>query len=284
MSHTFHMESESRRALDDIASIRSRTVGVSRAHAVVQLAYTFLLAAYMGVLVYTGSVEGGASVFGGVAMALMLPPVIVSSILVSGATERFGGRLRTTARQWAAIGFFLFVLVGLLIWGIVGEGYPWWMALVIAAITVVLFSIRPLGVLRRAKHASAGQETWRTVALPLPARVTTVVVGVHFGLACALVLVPVAAWLVTMAGLMYILVATVAQTSAWGLLHTGYAWRLPQWVGFAVATTVMFVLVVLIIATDIVTPPVAITAGAAVAASLILSAFLPRRAHGAPSA
>ncbi len=287
MAHTFHMESESidqRQALRDVASIRARAGDVSRGHAILQLAFTVMMASYMGVFVFTGSIEGGASAFGGTTMTLMLPPVIVASSLIAGTSERFRRRLRTTARQWAAIGFFLVMLVGLFIWGIAGSGYPWWIAFLAAAATLVIFGIRPLGVLLRARSAPGEEDSEAPAPLSAPVRVTTIALGVYFGLACAFVLLPAAAWGVNMAGLILVVIALSAQTSPWGLLHTGYAWRLPQWAGFAVATTVMFVLTVLIIATELVTAPVAIAAGAVVAGSVALSAFLPRRDRGASAA
>lgn len=115
-------------------------------------------------------------------------------------------------------------------------------------------------------------------------RARTIALGVFFGLACAFVLLPAAAWGVNMAGLILVVIALVAQSSSWGLLRTGYLWRLPQWSAFALAVAVMFALAVLIIATDIVTAPLALGAGALVAVALTLSAFFPRRGDGASPA
>jgi hypothetical protein len=280
------MESENdveRNVLREIDSIRARTAATPRGHAVLQLAYTMLLAGYMAVLIYTGSTEGGASVLGGTTMALVLPPLIVSTGLISGANERFGERLRATARQWVALGFFLVVFVALLIWGIAGDGYPWWLAIVAAAATLLIFGVRPLNVLMR--HPAPPHEA-RSRPGPLPgaAKVTTVLLGVFFGLECSVVLVPAAASVVTIVGLLGVIVALAARSAPWGLLHTGFEWRLPQWVGFGVAAAVMFALALLSVATALVTPVVAVSAGAVVAVSVIVSAFIPRRAHGAPAA
>lgn len=272
------MDDRQRRALRDAESIRAREARRPRGHALLQLTYTVLLAAYMAVFVFTGSVEGGASAFGGTTITLALPPIIVSSVLVSGASERFRERLSATPRYWIALGFFILILVILLIWGIAGGGYPWWVALIAFAITLLVFGIRPLRVVLRAPVGAEDRER-RPRNLPVPARLMTVFIGLFFGLACAVVLVPALAWLVMMLGLMVALVGISARTKSWGLLRTGYEWQWVQWAGFGVAALLMFALVVLIIATDLVTPPMATAAGVLVAASLIVSAFLPGRAR-----
>lgn len=280
------MESESNdeaQMLRNVDAIRARTVQMPRGHAFGQLGYTVLLAAYMGVFVYTGSTEGGASVFGGMTMALVLPPILISAGLVNGANERFAQRLRNTRRQWIALGFFFAVLAVLLIWGIAGGGYPWWVSLIAAAITLVIFGARPLSfVLRAPVPAPDAQQHSRP--LPAPARMTTILLGLYLAAACALVLVPIATWFLTVFGMLAIIIVLSAQTTPWGLLSTGYQWRFPQWLAFGVSALVMFLLAVLIIATDIVTPVVAIAAGAVVAICLIGSAFIPGRSRGASPA
>lgn len=270
--------------LRNVDAIRARAVQMPRGHAFLQLAYTVLLAAYMGVFVYTGSTEGGASAFGGTTMALVLPVIIVSSGLVNGANERFTRRLRNTARHWISLGFFFAILAVLLVWGTVGGGYPWWISLVSVALTLVIFGVRPLGVVLRAPAVSAHDAPQRPQHLPAPVRVTTILLGVYLALACAVVLVPVGSWLVTVVGMIAVIVAASAQRASWGLLGTGYEWRLPQWTAFGVSALVMFLLPVLIIATDFVTPIVTVGAGVLVAASLIGSAFIPGRSRGASQA
>lgn len=282
------MESESgdeARMLRDVEAIRAQPMPMPRGHALLQLGYTMLLAVYMGVFVYTGSAEGGASAFGGTTMALVVPPIIVSSALVNGANERFAQRLRNTTRQWIALGFFFATFVGLLIWGIAGGGYPWWISLIAVAVTLGVFGARPLGiVLRAAKKPMDDDAGESRQLLPLPARVTTILLGIYLASACALVLVPIATWSLMVFGMLAIITSLSAQTASWGLLRTGHEWRRPQWVGFGVAALVMFLIAVLIIATHIVTPVVAVGAGALVAASVIGSAFIPGRGRGASEA
>lgn len=284
------MESESEmqraeadRALRSVDAIRARAASLPRGHATLQLGYSVMLAAYMALFVYTGSNEGGASVFGGTTMALVLPPMIASTGLVSGAAERHGGRLRATRRHWLAIGVFLALLVGIVVWGIVGEGYPWWLALVSAGLTIVLFGARPLSVLLR--ESGAAKET-ADAREPLSAgpRAVTLLLALYFGAVCATLFMPVATWVVMMIGMLGLIVVLSAQTASWGIMRTGWEWAAPQWIAFAVAATVMFLLAVLLIATDLVTPAVAVVAGIIVAAALAASALRPGRGHVAPEA
>lgn len=279
------MESESseERMLRNVEAIRANAAPMPRGHALLQLAYTVLLAAYMGVFVYTGSTEGGASIFGGTTMALVVPPIIVSSGLVNGANERFRTRLRNTTRQWISLGFFFAVLVVLLIWGIAGGGYPWWISLIAVVVTLAIFGIRPLGIVLRAPAAS-DDVPQPTPSLPAPVRITTILLGIYLGAVCAVVFVPTAVWFLTTFGMLAVIIALTAHTTSWGLLRTGYDWRLPQWTAFGTAALVMLILPVLIIATDIVTPAVAVSAGVLIAVCLIGSAFISGRSRGASAA
>lgn len=286
-AHTFHMESERMShgdALRDLHAIQTKAAGMQRGHAGFHLAYTVLLAAYIAVLVFTVSIEGGRSVLGGGVIALVLPPIIISSGLISGANERFGVRRRATTRQHVMLGIYLLALGALLVWGLAGDGYPWWTSLVAAAATLVVFGARSLMTLVRedALPAHGGEfETGERARLARPARITTVVIGFYFGLLSGSVLTPTVAWMSMMLGLMAAIVALGAQVSAWGLLRTGYEWRRRHWVGFGVATMVMFALAVLIVATEVVTPALAIIAGLTVAASVIVPAFEGRGSDGA---
>lgn len=273
-------------ALRDLHAIQTKAAGMQRGHAGLQLAYTLLLAAYIAVLVFTGSIEGGRSILGGGVIALVLPPIIISSGLISGANERFGARRRATARQHVMLGVYLLALGALLAWGVAADGYPWWVSLVAAAATLIVFGARSFATLLRedALAADRGESERRESAgLARPARVTTVVIGIYLGLLSGLVLTPTVIWLTMMLGMMAAIVALGAQASSWGLLRTGYEWRRRHWVGFGLATTVMFALSVLIVATEVVTPAVTVIAGVVVAASVIVPAFISRRADGAPA-
>lgn len=107
--------------------------------------------------------------------------------------------------------------------------------------------------------------------------------GSYLGLSAATVVLPMVSPFVLMLGMIGVIVLIVVQTSSWGVLRTGYEWRLPQWVGFGIAATVLFMLAVLILATDTVNPAIATCAGVVVAASIIVSAFVPRQSRVAPT-
>lgn len=286
------MESESgAQTLDRIAGLRARAERMPRGHAVLQLAIAVLFAGYIGVFAFTGSAEGGVQAFGGTTATLILPPVIISSALVSGANERFGQRVLLTRADWIAVALFVFMVAAVFVWGIVADRYPdtvdrypWWVALVLAVVALVVFGARPLTVILHTDAQSADPVGERSVGLSLPARLTTAFLGVFFGLVCAVVFVPTLGWLVMMLGMMIVVIGLAVRNEPWGFANVGYEWRVPQWVGFGIASTIMFLLSVLIVATDAITPGVAASAGALVAASLILSAFLPGPRRGAPAA
>lgn len=276
---------EADRTLRSVAAIRARAASAPRGSAMLQLAYSLMLAAYMALFVYTGSNEGGASVFGGTTMALVLPPMIVSTGLVNGAAERHGGRLRSPRRQWLAVGIFLALLGVILVWGVAGGGYPWWLALASAVVTIVLFGARPAALLLRSSGTARRTEPADARA-PLSSgpRTVTVVMAVYFGAVCATLFVPTVVWAVTSIGMIGVILALSAQTSEYGLMRTGWEWAAPQWIAFAVAVAVMFLLAALIIAANLVTPVIAILAGCLVTVALAASALLPGRGHGAPQA
>lgn len=262
--------------------MRKRAAIVPRGHAVLQLAFTVLMAAYMGVFTFTGSSEGGASTFGGNTMVLLVPPIIIASGLLSGANERFHARQRTTTRQWIALGAFFLAFVALVFWGIADNGYPWWLAPVFAVATLLVFGIPPLRVLLRAPREVRGPR--RPHPLPRVTRVVTILIGLFFAAMCLANLLPLAPFIVTMVGLLAVVVALSAQTASWGLLRTGFEWRRVQWIGFGVAALALFALAALTVATGAVSPLWAVVAAALAAASVIVSAFVPGSDYGASEA
>ena len=154
----------------------------------------------------------------------------------------------------------------------------------LAVVALVVFSARPLAVILRTDAPIADRAEERSVGLSLPVRLTTAFLGVFFGLVCAVVFVPALGWLVMMLGMMIVVIGLAVRNEPWGFANVGYEWRLPQWIAFGFASLVMFLLALLIAATDVVTPGIAAGAGALVAASLIVSALLPGRSRGASAA
>lgn len=287
------MESESRmpreeaaRALRVATDVRARAAGAPRGHAVLQLLYAVMMSTYMALFVYTGSGAVDTEASGGLLMMLALPVMFITVGLVDGAGERYAGRLRATGRRWMTVGVFFAMLLALVLWSIAGGGYPLWVAPVSAAVTLIIFGIRPLGILWRS--STEPRRTVPPAALPMGTRITTLIIGVGLGAVCATVLVPPAGWLSTSA-LMLFTIAALAGAGTWGLRSTGWYWGLAQWIAFGVSSAVTLVLAGFLIATDLVALPLAITAGAVVAASLVVSAFLPGRGDegevdGAPEA
>jgi len=239
-----------------------------------QLLYAVMMSAYMAVFVYTGSEGGDADRFGGTTMALLLPPMVISSALVEGAAQRFGGRLRATKRYWIAAAAFGVMLAIFLLWSVIGGGYPWWLSLVSLTATLAVFGARPVGVLL---HGGTGAAR-ATAPAPLPrgSRVTTALIGLVFGAICATLFLPVAVWGTMMASMVLVLISASA-TSTWGLRSTGWYWGTAQWCAFGIATGAMFLLAALTIATELISPLVSAATGAVIAASLVATALLPGR-------
>ena len=280
------MESEQEaETLDRIAGLRARAERMPRAHAVLQLAYAVFMAAYVGVLLELAAAESSRGGFQGTTVTLLLVPLLISSALIGGANERFRERLRPAQRDAIGSVVFAVMIVGTLAWAFMVGPYPWWIPLGAAVITFAAFGHRPIGVMLRSRPTSDSASTGdRSRRLSLPVRLTTAFLGVFFGLACAVVFVPGLGWLVMTLGMVIVLIAMSARNLPWGFLNVGYEWRLPQWVAFGIASAVMFTLALLLAATDVVTPGIAAGAGALVAASLIVSAFLSGLRRGAPAA
>jgi hypothetical protein len=271
--------------LDRIADLRSRAERMPRAHAMLQLAYAVFMAAYVGVLLGLAAAESGRGGFQGTTMTLVLAPLIISSALIGGANERFKERLRPTQLDLIGSVVFAIMIVGTLAWAFMAGPPPWWIPLAAALVTFAAFGHRPLGLMLRSSATSASDPTDdRSKWLSLPVRLTTAFLGVFFGLTCAVVFVPALGWLVMLFGMVIVLIAMSVRSLPWGFLNVGYEWRLPQWIAFGIASTIMFALALLIAATHVVTPGIAAGAGALVAASLIVSALLPGRSRGASAA
>lgn len=281
-AYSFHMESDSSMPRADavdavlaVERVRARVADEPCDHAVLQLAYAVMVAAYMGILVYTGSIEGGRAALGGHTMALVLPPIIISSALIPGASEHYSRRMRPSRRHWWSIGLFLAMLLVLLVWGLT-VGYPWWLSVGYATATLVLFGTRPLWVLSRSRSTPWQRRSYARMSRGV--QVITVLLGIAFGALCLGVLVPVLLWGITVIVLMAALVVLAVRATTWSLHHVGYEWAWPQWTAFGVAVAAMFLFAVLMVAGVAATP---LTAGvAAVLAVVPLAAAAFFSGHG----
>lgn len=260
-------------------ALRSPAAVIPRGHAALQLTFSALLAAYIWALVYAGSVEGGVATG---TLALIAPPVVIASGLIGGANERFRARSRTGVWQVIATSFLLLAVVTLLALGLFGDGYSRWFAVVTAVLTLLIFGLPPLRLLLRPHDSKVERKTPHP--LPPAARFTTILVGVYLGLTAAAAPFPKAASALLMIGMLGAMVLLTARTSPWGLLHTGYEWRLPQWAGFGVAAIALFALAATITTTGLVTTTIATCTGAVVTASIVVSAFVAGRDRVAPEA
>lgn len=262
-------------AVRSVEHVRARSARAPRGDAVTQLAYSVMFAAYVGVFIYTGSTEGGHAVLGGNTMAMLLPPIIISSALITGAGERHGRRARIGGPYWWGIGAFAAAILAVMVWGL-RAGYPWWLSIVYAAATLVLFGAPPLIRILRRGGASPGDAPRGPLSPGV--RTITLLLGISFGALCLSVLVPVVMWGVTMLVMMGALVVLAARATAWSLHQVGYEWAWPQWTAFGLATGVMFLFAVLMVAGVAATPLIAGVAAALAAGPLVIAAYFP--GHG----
>ncbi|UNK70223.1 hypothetical protein [Microbacterium sp. H1-D42] len=268
-------------AVRAVERVRARVAQEPRGDAVLQLLYSVMFAAYVGIFVYTGSIDGGRAVLGGNTMAMVLPPMIISSALISGAGERHRRRSRILGGQWWAIGVFAAALLAVLLWGL-RVGYPWWLSLVYAAATFAVFGARPLMLI--ARGGSGSRVRLEPGPLSRGVRVITLLLGVGFGALCLSVLVPVLMWAITMLVLLGAIIVLAARGTTWSLHHVGYEWAWAQWTAFGVAAGVMFLFAVLMVAGVAATLLMAGVAAALAAMPLVGAAFLPGHGDGAPQA
>ncbi|MEZ3162055.1 hypothetical protein AB1K54_16180 [Microbacterium sp. BWT-B31] len=271
------MESESltgSAALDTVRSVRERAGGMPRPFAWLLLWGAVLISAYLGVWLFISAV-GPSSTW--VTISLLLPTVLLYSLLVQGARERFGSRLRfrrtTVAVAVAAIVLVFFGLGGI---SLFGGGYPWWIAPLFTGIALVILGAKPALLLLRHRTCEGSGDPWRSSPLGLPAKVLTSAFGCFFGLSVGLGGAPIAQWALTMAGLLLFVVAASAPRARWGIARAGYEWGRLHWIAFGV--TVAAVYAVAIVGSVAPSPPVAVSiaCGILIAIPLIVAALLPR--------
>ncbi len=300
-TYTFHMETEDGSSAPgaeaelsptDAAELlrrhrevrdRAASQGPSRAFAFLMLWSAVLVSVYVAVYLLTfqsrsvgaGGLTGSASTL----TFVLLVPFLIFSPLISGARERFRVRPGLPAPgYWVGYGLLVAGFMALGGLSIAGVVYPWWLALALPAAAFVMLASRP--VRRLLSETTPKSERWQNHPLTGPARRMTVAIGVMTGLIAA-----TSTWrwfsIVVMAAMLLLIVVLIGSRSRWGLPRVGYEWGPIHWASFAVATTVLFLLVVLFSLTTWVTIAVSVGAGIVVFVVMFVVAFLPGRAqHG----
>ena len=261
---------------------RAASQGPSRAFAFLMLWSAALISVYVAVYLLTFRYRsvGGAGLTGGGSTLtfVLLVPVLIFSPLISGARERF--RVRPGLRApgyWVGYGLLFAGFMSLCVLSIAGVVYPWWLALALPVAAFVTLASTP--VRRLLNETTPKSEPWQNHPLTRPARRVTVAIGVITGLIAA-----TSTWrwfsIVFIAAMVLLLAMNIGWRSRWGLPRTGYEWGPIHWASFAVATTVLFLLVVLFSLTTWVTTPVSVGAGAVVFVVMVVVAFLPAPTQG----
>ena len=205
---------------------------------------------------------------------LILLPVLIASALLSGARDRFSIRTKPSIAQSIAylVAIAAFLILGAL--SIVGGGYPWWLNVVVPGL---LFVAMAGSSIRRLLDSRSGhdRERWLNLPMSLPARSSTTLVGVVFGVLVATSTYP---WysIASAVTLIAVLIASlIGWRSPWGLPQTGYQWGPIHWLIFAAATATIFALVALSATSNLVTPATSLVIGGVVCALMVVGAFLP---------
>jgi hypothetical protein len=266
------------RLLQQQEEVRSRLArrGPSRGYQWLLVCSAVLLSAYVGVFLhaFSGFDPASAGPGGYTYTNLMLLPVLLYSVLVNGARERFGIRTRASVAQ--AVGsvaaIVAFVVLGSL--SIAGVGYPGWLNVVAPA---VLFAVMAIAPIRRlfASRSAPPTDRWANTPLTVPARWATAGIGVVLGLLAATTtvvwfpIISAATLLVTLS------VVLISWRLQWGLRSTGFQWGPVNWVLFAVATAALFALAAALSTSYPVTEVVAVAVGVFVLVVMTIAALLP---------
>jgi hypothetical protein len=264
---------EAARMLQAAEAVQARAAGVPRAHAVLMLMYAVMMSAYMALFVFAGSDAVDTATTGLFLDSLMVPTMIIGALLLNGAGQRYAGRLRPGLRLRLTWFVFGALLVGLLAWKMLAGSYPVWITPVCVVVTLIVFGARPLALLR---HPAVVAAPVGSAPLPTAVRIATAVLGALFAAMCATAFQPAGS--VGLLMLMIILVgAATVPTSRWGLPAIGWYWGIAQWIAFGISSALLLVLTLLIVTEAVTTRAVPIALGVVIAASLIVSAFLPGR-------
>lgn len=264
-------------ALARVAAVADRTAEHSRPHAWMLLWGAALTGAYVALLLAL-SAAGPSSDLSVLVFGLMLPTMLIYSAVVAGARERFGVRLRVSPLQWVvltALGVGCALVGGI---GLFGGGFPVWVAFV-GGLAMFLALGGPAAMTLFGPRATA-PDADDAVSAPLSryARWFTVGIGAYLGLTTGSIAMPP---LVVMAaatvGFVAILVFSLSPSASWSASRVGLEWGRIQWIGFAVATALMFSLAAVTIALgQLPTGPISFSCGLLVAGVMVIAAVLPK--------
>lgn len=259
-AYTFHMESEDLQPSSqevarmlrshDEASERAEQRVPSRSFALFMLWGAVVVASYVAVFLFSFAgrpLEEVTSGLGAYSTSLLMFPVVLFSVLVSGARERFGVRTTPSPGYWAVVGLMLACFFALLMLAVIGVSYPWWFTMFLPIALFLAMASGPIQRLRKAP--TPDHERWVNEPLSKPVRWTTAIIGIILG---AVVAVSPQPWfpLVQVVTSLLILVAIINYRSRWGLARTGFEWGLTQWIAFAVTVGILFALTAMLVRTD----------------------------------
>lgn len=271
------MESESAAAtaaLDTMRAVRERAVGMSRPYAWIVLWGAVQMSSYLGLWLLI--VHDGASTISSTTIGVLLPTVLLYSIFIHGARERFSSRTRGSAAYVWVVSVVLVAFFGVGGVALFGPGYPWWVAVVIAVLAFAVLALQPVRLLSRPASADGGVDPWLSEPLVAEPRTLTIVLGLYFGTATALVSVPIAGSLLMIATMFLFIVSISAPHARWSLAQVGYAWGRLHWFAYGATILLIYGVVIALWLAGSLPAGILIPCGVLVAAPLVVAAFLPR--------
>jgi hypothetical protein len=234
---------------------------------------TFLLLLSASVRVTTAGDAPSPVMYGNVLLIVFL----AFEQLVQGARNQLPISLVRPLRGrwlWLALpGFLLFLAAGIAI--LVGVEVAWWADIVVAACLAALPGFLCITSARKARTNPADRSLASARApLSKSARLTTTGLGIYFGVAGVLTLVPPHGYSIAAIVLMLIMVAMMIGWSApWGLPSVGSEWGQRQWTAFGASFALLFALTLLAALTPWNSAWVGGTAGLLIALPLVHSAL-----------
>ena len=259
---------------NDVSAMVDRR-GPSRALASLEFWNALVMSVYFSLALFASN--GRFFDIGGVgrdltpAIVLLLFPMLIFSGLLNGAKERFSIRRKPSRSYWIVYVVIAVVIAVLLTSAFV---YPWWLNLLAPAALFGTMAVGPSRILLSGAKTREN-ERWTNTPLTGSERWTMVLIGVVLGVLAA---TSTQSWLSTF--VMVIAGVCLLGFFVWASLrvlpHPGYAWGPGHWTAFGVSMSVLFVMALLLVRTDWITPLLALIAGILVFSVMTVGSLLPR--------
>lgn len=266
---------EARAHLDAADRVRERGAGLPRPFAWLLFWGALMMGAYVCavLLVLPSPPDSGGAHY----VNLLLVPLLVNSVLLNGARERFDVRFRSGIAVWIAVVAIAGGFAAAMIVVFTGGTLAPWVAVIVGIGAAGLMGGRAFVTLLGGPRGESSVE-WAGVPLSAPVRWMTALIGVLFGVTAAVSQWPVASSIVNLIGLCLTLVMLLLQ-GAWSLVRVGSEWGRREWVASVAAMLLLFALAIASARTDLATPALAGGVGGVVLVLMVAVALAGRPRH-----